>query len=186
MGGASTACSKKTKKVLVECAYFNPESIIGKSIKYNINSDAAYKFERGVDSGCHDFVLRRFIKIVSDHANIISLKIKSYNFQDLQKKSILMDLGKINKIIGINIDKNKYINILKKLSFEIQDNKILVPTFRHDISTQNDLAEEVARVIGYDSIETIPISLPALNKKNKIDKIKYLESFLLTMGLPKL
>ena len=55
-----------------------------------------------------------------------------------------MDLGKINKIIGINIDKNKYINILKKLSFEIQDNKILVPTFRHDISTQNDLAEEVA------------------------------------------
>ena len=46
MGGASTACSRETKKVLVECAYFNPESIIGKSIKYNLISDASHKFER--------------------------------------------------------------------------------------------------------------------------------------------
>ena len=49
MGGMSTACSNKTKNVLIECAYFNPESIIGKSIKYNLQSDAAHKFERGVD-----------------------------------------------------------------------------------------------------------------------------------------
>ena len=76
MGGASTACSTKTKKVLVECAYFNPESIIGKSVKYNLISDAAHKFERGVDIASQEMVLRRFIKVTQDHAKIKSIKIK--------------------------------------------------------------------------------------------------------------
>jgi phenylalanyl-tRNA synthetase beta subunit len=49
MGGMSTACSTSTKKALIECAYFIPEAIIGKSVKYNLASDAAHKFERGVD-----------------------------------------------------------------------------------------------------------------------------------------
>ena len=79
MGGASTACSKDTKKVLVECAYFNPESIIGKSIKYNLISDAAHKFERGVDIASQELVLRRFARVVQDHAKIKSIKFKSFS-----------------------------------------------------------------------------------------------------------
>ena len=51
-----------TKHVLIECAYFNPEAIIGKSLKYDIKSDAAHKFERGVDPESHETVLRRFLK----------------------------------------------------------------------------------------------------------------------------
>ena len=70
MGGLSTCCDKKTKKALVECAYFRPESIIGKSVKYNLLSDASYKFERGVDISAQIQTLRRFIKIVSEHAEI--------------------------------------------------------------------------------------------------------------------
>ena len=70
MGGASTACSSETKKVLVECAYFIPESIIGKSIKYNLVSEAAHKFERGVDIESQEVALRRFAKIVQDHTKI--------------------------------------------------------------------------------------------------------------------
>ena len=50
MGGESTKCKNTSAKVLVECASFNPDMIIGKSVKYDLNSDAAYKFERGVDS----------------------------------------------------------------------------------------------------------------------------------------
>ena len=57
MGGSSTACSSETRKVLVECAFFNPESIIGKSVKYNLVSDAAHKFERGVDIESQEVVL---------------------------------------------------------------------------------------------------------------------------------
>ena len=70
MGGKETACSDSTTTVLVECAFFVPESIIGKSVKYDLNSEAAHRFERGVDPACQEFVLRRFLKIVSDHAKI--------------------------------------------------------------------------------------------------------------------
>ena len=62
MGGESTACTKETKKVLVECAYFNPEAIIGKTIKYNLKSDAAHKFERGVDFASQEKVFEKIYK----------------------------------------------------------------------------------------------------------------------------
>ena len=182
MGGASTSCSKDTKKVLVECAYFNPESIIGKAIKHNLNSDAAYKFERGVDFENHDLVLRRFIKIISEHANVTSLKIKSFNYKELQKKYIPLDLKKINETIGIDIEESEYLKILKKLNFAIENNQIIVPSYRNDISSQNDLAEEVARVIGYNNIESSRISLPIPEKTKVINKVKNLESFFINNG----
>ena len=81
MGGKSTACSAHTKTVLVECAYFKPEAIIGKSVKYDIKSEASHKFERGVDQDSQDKVLRRFIQVVIEHANIMEMSIVSYNYK---------------------------------------------------------------------------------------------------------
>ena len=81
MGGINTSCSENTTSSIIECAYFNPESIIGKTVKYDIKSDAAYKFERGVDPACREKVLRRFIKIVEDHATIKNVAI----FKDYKK-----------------------------------------------------------------------------------------------------
>ena len=75
IGGKSTACSEKTKSVLIECAYFKPEGIIGKTLKYNIQSDAAYKFERGVDINIHDFAIRRFINIINEFAIIKNIEL---------------------------------------------------------------------------------------------------------------
>ena len=77
MGGNQTACSDSTTTVLIECAYFKPESVIGKSLSYDLSSEAAHKFERGVDRSCQEYILRRFIKIVSDHANIKNLEFYS-------------------------------------------------------------------------------------------------------------
>ena len=82
MGGKSTSCSNSTTKVWVECAYFKPEEILGKARKYNLNSEAAYKFERGVDFMCQEMVLRRFIAIVGEHTEIKSMAIN----QNLKKK----------------------------------------------------------------------------------------------------
>ena len=181
MGGSSTACSSDTTSVIVECAFFRPESVVGKSIKYGINSEAAHKFERGVDPECHERVLRRFVKITSEHANIINLELISYKYEESQLHQILIDVNKINKIIGININIDEYIEYLLKLGFIVKGNYIEVPSFRSDIKTQNDLAEEVARVIGYDNIPRSEIKIPAnVSKRNNIEnKIRY---FLLDHG----
>jgi phenylalanyl-tRNA synthetase beta chain len=175
MGGASTACSTKTNKVLVECAYFNPESIIGKSIGYNLNSDSAHKFERGVDIGSQQTTLKRFAKIIQDHAKIKSIKLKSFLSNDYQHCYLPIEIKKINKILGTSIDESQYTNILTKLGFSI-GNKIKVPSFRHDIKSNNDLAEEVARAVGYNNIISKPINLKKIDNtnKNNIDKIETL------------
>lgn len=180
MGGLSTACSAKTKKVLVECAYFNPESIIGKSIKYNLTSDAAHKFERGVDIESHEMVLRRFAKIVEDHVKIKSIKLKSFTYGDTQSFSIPVDINKINKVLGTSLDKNKYLDYLKDLGFDVTDD-IKVPSFRHDIKTNNDLSEEIARVIGYNNIQSAPVNLKKNNAKIQSKESK-IESLLTANG----
>ena len=180
MGGASTACSKETKKVLVECAYFNPESIIGKSIKYNLISDASYKFERGVDIASQDMVLRRFVKIVQDHTKIKSIKLKTFTAVPTKSTFIPIDVDKINSILGTSIDKNECLSYLKDLGFDIS-NEIKVPSYRHDIETINDLAEEIARVVGYNNIKSNPINLQKVTNLND-NKIAKLESFLVENG----
>jgi phenylalanyl-tRNA synthetase beta chain len=181
MGGASTACSNKTKKVLVECAYFNPESIIGKSLKYNLISDAAHKFERGVDIASQEMVLRRFVKVTQDHAKIKSIKLKSFTEGHIQSPTIPIDVDKINKILGTSLRKNEYLKHLKDLSFEIAD-EIKVPSFRHDIETNNDLAEEIARVIGYNNIRSAPINLSKITNDCNDNKVAKLESLLIDNG----
>ena len=153
IGGKSTACSEKTKSVLIECAYFQPEGIIGKTLKYNIQSDAAYKFERGVDFNNQNNVLRRFISIVMDHTKIKSMKIFSKKYKDIDRISLPVDIDSINNILGTNIEKPEYLRILGDLDFINSENMIRIPSHRNDIFSQNDLAEEIARVIGYDNIE---------------------------------
>ena len=180
MGGASTACTNKTKKVLVECAYFNPESIIGKSIKYNLVSDAAHKFERGVDIASQEMVLRRFTKIVQDHAKIKSIRFKSFGEAHNEDLNIPIDVNKINKILGTSLNKDEYLKHLKGLGFHISD-KIKVPSYRHDIETNNDLAEEIARVIGYNNIKSTPINLQKI-ADNFDGKVTKLESLLVKNG----
>jgi len=172
MGGKNTSCSTNTKSVIIECAHFNPEEIIGKSIKYDIKSDAAHKFERGVDPLCHEEVLRRFIKIVSDHVNIKNVELYKDTFIDYAPIKIPFDVKKINNILGISIDKNAAEDYLLKLGFNIIDNEIIVPSYRNDVKNLNDIAEEIARVIGYDNI---PATSLQMSPANAVTDIKILE-----------
>ena len=182
VGGKSTSCSSNTKTVIVECAFFQPEAIIGKSVKYDIQSEASHKFERCVDPECHDKVLRRFIKLVSDHANIKDMSIISYKFKDNPIYHVPVNVKKINQIIGLNISEKEYLNYLSKLGFVVEEGLIKVPSFRSDIKTQNDLAEEVARVIGYDNISTSKISIPNNERTNHKAIENKLRFFLLDNG----
>ncbi len=181
MGGNLTACSNETKTVLIECAYFNPESIIGKAIKYNINSDSAHKFERGTDPQAIDKTLRRFIKIVEDHVKIESIGLYSFRNTEYDQKVLKIDVDYINKVLGTSISKKEYTSILQKLGFKVKK-ELFVPSFRHDINSQNDLAEEVARVIGYNNITSSPLVPKIIETKYSDKKSKVIKSFLLSVG----
>jgi len=180
MGGMSTACTTKTKKALVECAFFNPEAIIGKSVKYNLTSDASHKFERGVDIQAQEKVLRRFIEIANDHAAIKNIKIQTFEESQAQQDSIPINVNKINKILGTDIEEKEYLRYLDKLNFGIRE-EIIIPSYRHDISSQNDLAEEVARIIGYNNIVSKPLEISKKPEKT-INNIERLKNYLIKNG----
>ena len=176
VGGKSTACTLETKTVLVECAFFEPEAIIGKSLKYDIQSEASHKFERFVDPESHDYVIRRFINIVSEHANIKDMSFVSYDYKKKQAIKIPLNVDRINQILGINITEDQYVDYLYKLGFIIKEKLIYVPSYRNDISSQNDLSEEVARVIGYDNISKYKLPLikgKASNKNSIENKLRF-------------
>ena len=182
IGGIETSCSSDTMTALVECAFFKPEAIIGKSVKYDIQSEASYKFERFVDPECQDRTIRRFIKIVDEHTNIKDMSVISYKFKHNKVTKIPIKTNEINQIIGINISQDSYLNYLSKLGFIINDEYIEAPSYRSDIETQNDLAEEIARVIGYDNITRNEITIPKGKKSNIHDLENNLRFFLLDEG----
>ena len=182
VGGKSTSCSSETKTVLVECAFFKPEKIIGKSVKYDIQSEASHKFERSVDPACHETVVRRFINLVSEYSNIKKMSFVSYKFGDITAHKIPVNVNKINQIIGINISEDEYLSYLLKLGFTIDNALITVPSYRSDIETQNDLAEEVARAIGYNNILKKELTIPKGKTSNHYDIENKLRYFLLDQG----
>ena len=166
IGGKNSACEKNTKSVIIECAYFDPEIIIGKTVKYDINSDAAYKFERNTDASRHDYVLRKFLRIVEENAEIKNIHIYKENNALPDEKSIFFDYKKINKILGININYEECSAYLHKLGFSIKKDKLEIPSYRNDITSINDISEEIARAIGYDNIVNAPFELPFKNINN--------------------
>ena len=166
LGGADTACSNTTKSAIVEFASFRPENILGKTVKYNINSEAAYKFERGVDIALQEKALRRFIQIVRDHSNVVSIEAQYNEYTIENKRELRLDVDKVNKILGTSISKDEFVEFLISLGFDINKN-IEIPSFRNDIETDNDIAEEIARLIGYNKIQSKELQI-----RNKIKKKK--------------
>ena len=182
MGGKSTACNKHTKSVLIECAYFKPESIIGIAQKYNLHSDASYKFERGVNPDIQEKTLRRFINIVSEHTTIKDIKFTNFLYKESSLKKIKFDHERIQNILGTEIREAAYKDSITKIGFKIEKNEIIVPLFRHDITNQNDLAEEMARIIGYDNIQAADFMISNSESNKNFDEENSLRYFLAGHG----
>ncbi|MFL2721443.1 MAG: phenylalanine--tRNA ligase subunit beta [Gammaproteobacteria bacterium] len=182
MGGETTKCSNSSTSAIIECAFFNPDMIIGKSVKYDLLSEAAYKFERGVDICAQDFALRRFIRIVEDHTEIKSISINHYKKDDYEHKYIINDYDKINKILGTSLESKSIDKILSNLGFEISE-EIKIPSWRRDIESINDLAEEVARVIGYNNIPKNNLKvLKTINVRNIASNENLIRNYLIKNG----
>lgn len=158
MGGLESEVTERTENVLLESAYFDPKVIRRGRIYLGMNSDASHRFERGVDP--HNVVnaANRAAQLIAELAGGEVLKgvIDCYPKKISQRK-IRLRREKVNQILSTQLTKPQISGILKSLGIEVKQNKDLkveVPTFRPDITREIDLIEEVARIYGYDRIDT--------------------------------
>jgi phenylalanyl-tRNA synthetase beta chain len=176
IGGARSGTELNTKNVLIEAAYFNPRSIRKTSKILNIDTDAKFRFERGIDPLSIKQGLRKASELIK---KICGGKISKFDIQktkNIKNNSVKFDSSLFEKITGFNIDQKQTIKILSDLGFKIKKNKkiliLSVPSWRPDIEQEIDIVEELVRIKGYDQIKTIEPEKgrkkQTLNQKQKL------------------
>jgi phenylalanyl-tRNA synthetase beta chain len=159
IGGTSTLTELDTKNILLESAYFLPTSIRKTSRVLNINTDAKYRFERGIDPNSIidglKFAVELIVKICGGSASKFSIVGSATQ----KNKTITLDVQKFKKVIGITISSVETNKILTSLGCKIKNSKKILkveaPTWRPDITQDIDLIEELIRIKGFNKIALI-------------------------------
>ena len=159
IGGTTTSTELDTRNILLEAAYFSPSSIRKTARALNINTDAKYRFERGVDPDSIkeglELATELILKICGGEASRFQISGKT----NKKNKVINFQVEKFKKLIGISITANEIDKILSSLGFKCKKSlkgiKVEVPSWRPDVSLDEDLIEELIRIKGFDNIELI-------------------------------
>ena len=160
MGGANTEISDATTNILIEAAYFDPRNIRCTSKYLGLSTEASYRFERGTDFNLTVIAANRAAQMIQELAGGELLKGVLDVYPKKRKPlTIKARISRINSVIGISLKKAKIISILKQLDITLKSSTkdeilVTVPSFRNDILEEIDIIEEVARVFGYNNIET--------------------------------
>ncbi|HJU07076.1 MAG TPA: phenylalanine--tRNA ligase subunit beta, partial [Rhodanobacteraceae bacterium] len=164
MGGWDTRVTESTRDVFLEAAYFAPAAIAGRARKLNMQTDAAHRFERGVDSELPRLALERAAALIVEFAGgRAGPIIEADSTQHLpQRKVITLRRARIPRVLGIAVEDAEVARILESLEMRVESVaggwRVTPPSRRFDIEREEDLIEEVARIHGYDKI---PSRLPA-------------------------
>lgn len=164
IGGKKSSVQKSTKDIIIESAYFHPDTIRKASKHYRQQTESSYRFERGTDKLSHEKSLGRVLELLKNYTSIENFSFYCHESKsDKTKKNITINTDEFYRILGEKIEKKKIISIFKRLNFmptlKGENITIKVPSYRFDVSNEYDLIEEVARVIGYDSFK--PQKLPS-------------------------
>ena len=156
MGGERTACTDKTMDVFVEAAYWHPAAIQGRSRWLTLSTDAGHRFERGVDFADTVTGVERITQLILEICGGAAGPVVD-QITDLPKRQpVKARFARIRKVLGIEPTDAEITRIFDLLGFkpEAVDGGLVIvpPSWRHDLSIEEDLIEEVARVIGYDHI----------------------------------
>ena len=163
MGGLESGCSIETKNVFLEVALFDPISITKTGRKLNLQSDARYRFERGIDPTSIEWGVDIATQMIMDLCGGEVSEVVTDKIKNKQLKTIHYDTNLTQTHGGINIEIKEQINILEKLGFKythLKDSsiEIIVPAFRPDIEGSADIVEEITRIYGFEKIEPISLS----------------------------
>ena len=180
IGGTRSGTKLDTKNVLIESAYFNPKTIRKTSKNLNIDTDAKFRFERGIDPLSIEQGLQRAVELIKNFCGGEISKFDIQKVENIKNKLIKFDEQLFKKITGFKIDQKEIIRILNNLGFKVKKQKklllLVVPSWRPDIEQEVDIVEELIRIKGYDQIKMIEPE--KVRKKNTLNQIQKLFHFL--------
>ena len=158
MGGAETGAQPETTEVLVECAYFTPETIARTGQKLMLTSDARQRFERGVDPAFLDDGLAVATWLITEHGGGTPSEVTRAGKPPAEQRTVSYDPAQCQALGGIDVAAERQKAILEALGFAIADDwTITVPTWRRDIAGWQDIVEEIVRIQGLDAIPSTPL-----------------------------
>ena len=177
MGGENSMVTDDTKTILLESANFNGTHIRLTAKKLGLRTDASSKYEKGLDPNLSMLALDRACQLINmlKCGKVLKGHLDFYP-QKRESWTVSYDSNRINKLLGTSLSEKEIINILALVEVEADGKVAKIPTFRPDLETEADIAEEVARFYGYNNIEaTLSTGTPTVGKKTYkqiiIDKI---------------
>ncbi len=160
MGGLHSGVTSATTDIFLESAFFNPVMICQKARQYGLQTDSSQRFERGVDSELQVKAMQRattlLLDIVGGEAGPILEKSDSKTLP--QTQTIMLRRDRIHALLGTTIDDSFIVEVLTRLNFNIEANadgwQVQAPSFRFDMSIEEDVIEEIVRHYGYNNLPT--------------------------------
>lgn len=161
MGGLDSGVTQGTTDIFLESAFFSPDTISGKSFQLGFSSDSAYRFERGVDFAATRDVLEYATQLIQTICGGKVGPVTEIKHELPQRSSVHVRVGRIKRVLGIDIGKHQVIDYFNRLRFEFLANEdafnVTPPSYRFDLAIEEDFIEELARIYGYDQI---PVHFP--------------------------
>ncbi|MCL2235442.1 MAG: phenylalanine--tRNA ligase subunit beta [Defluviitaleaceae bacterium] len=156
MGGEGSKIVDDTTTILFESANFNGVNIRQSSKKLGLRTDSSGRYEKGLDPNLSLACINRALELVKELGcgDVVEGLVDCYP-NPRPKRELEFDPSKIADLLGIDVDGGKIAELLEPLGIKVNGNTAIIPTFRYDLEIWQDLAEEVARLYGYDNIPTI-------------------------------
>jgi phenylalanyl-tRNA synthetase beta chain len=157
-GGKNSGVSNDTNSIFLEAAYFNPVSIRKTAKRHALNTDASFRFERGIDPNITKYALKRAALLITEIAggNITSDLIDEYP-NKIEDAQVFLSFEKTNQLIGEELPKETIKSILSALEIKVNNVTesglgLTIPAYRNDVQREVDVIEEILRVYGYNNI----------------------------------
>jgi len=168
MGGDATAVSDDTSNIYIEAAFWWPKAIAGRSRRYNFSTDAGHRFERGVDPSTTVEHIERITQLVLEICGGQAGPMDDHVVNLPQAKPVTLRVARAAKVVGMPLTQVQCADALRRLGLAVQEGEgtvtVTPPAFRFDLQIEEDLIEEVARVIGYEQLPHTPPLAPTTAK----------------------